>query len=90
MMGDSVTLGSGENPTLSLSGNSRRRATSVELYKDGTLWWSTTPVVSGVGLLNFSVNVSDDGMTGTSSYYWRVLFDNGATAAWTSPIWFSR
>ena len=91
MMGDSVTLGSGENhPSLSLSGSSLRTPTSVELYQNGTLRWSTTPVVSGVEPLNFSVDFTDDELTGTASYYWRVLFDNGATAAWTSPIWFTR
>jgi hypothetical protein len=90
MMGDSVVLGPGENPSLSLSGSSWRTATSIELYKNGTLWKSTTPAISALALSSFSVNFADDEMTGTSSYYWRIIFDDGATAAWTSPIWFGR
>jgi hypothetical protein len=90
MMGDSVALGPGESPSLSLSGSSVRTASSVDLYRNGTLLWSSTPVVSGAGVMKLSASFTDDGMTGPSSYYWRVVFDQGATAAWTSPIWFER
>jgi hypothetical protein len=90
MMGDNVILAADEAPTLSLSGSSSRPVTSVELYKNGALAWQTAPVSTGTPPARFSTTYTDPAMTAPASYYWRVLFDNGVEAAFTSPIWFSR
>jgi hypothetical protein len=87
MMGDAVTLLAGEAPTLTIACSSACPATSVELYKSGALTWQAPAPTDPH---DFSVTYSDPAMTSSSSYHFRVLFDGGAEAAWTSPVWFER